>query len=195
VSRARCSRWHCPPRANPMSWLAGTPCRFPNPLSASRAGPRKTRTFVTSRPSRLHPLRRPEAPSTDRSHQPRPKLAPETRPSGPPLMPRLGRRGSASDMRSHPASPCARPKPRAGFHRSGWATCRLPTSAAVRPPGTPAIRPNPAARCDGKPSRDQWHLLLRGVPAELPQARGRSGFSALSTLPTPTARRRGFTPT
>ena len=65
----------------------------------------------------------------------------------------------------------------------------------MRSPSTPAICPNPAARCDGEPPRDKWLRLLRGSPTELPQARGRSGFSALSTLPTTTARRREFTPT
>jgi hypothetical protein len=45
------------------------------------------------------------------------------------------------------------PKPEPAFAGVPRATCRLPTSAAVRPPSTPAIRPNHVARCGGEPPR------------------------------------------
>jgi len=156
VSRTACSQGHCPPRTRPVSWLAGTPCRSRAPFPASRARLPEARTFVTRRPPRLHTRRRPEAPSADKSQWPRIGLAPATRPLGPPLVPRLGRRCPASDMRSRPASPNARPRARAGFHRSAWATCRLSTSTAVCPPSTPKSCRNPTSRCDGKPPRSRW---------------------------------------
>jgi hypothetical protein len=59
--------------------------------------------------------------------------------------PDLAAESPASDMLSRPAPPSARPKPLAGFHRSAWATCRLPTSATERPPNTPTNCPNPVA--------------------------------------------------
>jgi hypothetical protein len=82
------------------------------------------------------------------------------------------RRGPASDTLSRPASPNARPKPRAGFHRSVWATCRLPTSAAEHPPSTPPICPNLATSCDGEPSRDKWQRPLRSTTNRVASGQG-----------------------
>lgn len=65
-------------------------------------------------------------------------------------------------MRSRPASPNARLKPRAGSHRSAWATCRLPTSATECSPNTLSNRPDLDAYCSGKPPRDQVASPLAG---------------------------------
>jgi hypothetical protein len=115
--------------------------------------------------------------------------------TGPPLVPRFGHRGPASDMLSRSASLGARPEPLAGFHRSALATCRLPTSATERPPSTPTNRPNLVARCSGEPLRDRVVCPLRGVD---PPSFLRSGVApalACSTPTTTTACRSGFTPT
>lgn len=111
--------------------------------------------YCPCRPPRPHTFRRPEVPSAGRSHSPCPRLAPETRLPGRHWYPDFAAMGPASDLLSRPAPPNARPKPLAGFHRSAWATSRLPTSAAECPPSTPPSRPNPVADCSGKPLREQ----------------------------------------
>lgn len=134
-------------------------------------------TRFPCRLSRPHTFHEPEAPSTGRSHRPLSSLALGARLPGRHWYPNFAVKGPASDTLSHPASPSARLKPLAGFHRSAWATCRLPTSAAECSPSTPPSCPNStrwpqrrtAARVDG-------FTPCGTRPTELLQARGRSGF-------------------
>jgi hypothetical protein len=80
-------------------------------------------------------------------------------------------------MLSRSAPPSARPKPLAGFHRSAWATCRLPTSATERSPNTPASCPSPARMLQRRTAaRADGAAPCEASPTELPQARGRFGF-------------------
>lgn len=127
--------------------------------------------------------------------QPAPHLRTRRNLPGRHWYPGFATEGPASDTLSRPVKPFARPNDLPAIHRSRRATCRPSTSATERSTSTPNNDPNPTARCDGKPPRDRWPAPLRDGPAELPQARDRSGFSALSIPPTTTARRRGFTPT
>lgn len=163
----------------------GIPSSFPKCLA-----------YSSCRLPRPHTICRPEAPSAGRSHLPRPKLAPETRLPGRHWYPDFAAMGPASDLLSRPAPPSARPKLLAGFHRSAWATSRLPTSATECSPSTPAICPNPAAGCSGKPLRGQVTVPLAGLYQPSCFRPGVSlAFWALSTPTTTTARRSGFTPT
>lgn len=74
--------------------------------------------LLPCRPPRLHTIHRPEAPSAGRSHRLCSALALGTRLPGRHWYPDFAAMGPASDMLSRPASPNARLKSRAGFHRS-----------------------------------------------------------------------------
>jgi hypothetical protein len=120
---------------------------------------------------------RTKAPSTGRSHRPLPSLALGARLPGRHWYPDFAAKGPASDMLSRPASPNARLKPLAGFHRSAWATCRLPTSAAECPPSTPPSCPNSARVSQRRTATRVDDSAPCGArPTELPQVRGRSGL-------------------
>jgi hypothetical protein len=101
----------------------------------------------------------------------------------------------ASDMRSHPASLSARPKPLAGSRRSAWATCRPPTSAAECSPSTPTGCPGLDHHGSGEPLPDQVVGPLAGSSSRVASGQGSFGHFATSTPTTTTARRSGFTPT
>jgi len=128
--------------------------------------------LLPCRPPRPHTIHRPEAPSAGRSHWFRSSLTLGARPPGRHWYPGFAAKGPASGMRSRPASPSARLKSRAGFRRSTWATCRLPTSTArvprthLRAAQTPTLVAA-ANRC--APGGD---TPCGAPPTELFQARG-----------------------
>jgi hypothetical protein len=195
VSRARSPCRRCRPNTGPVSQLAGTSCRSLAPHSASRARHQRARAAATCRPPRRDTLDRLEAPSTDRSRWPLPALARRARPADRHRYSDVSVGSPASDMRSRPASPNARPKPLAGSHRSAWATCRLPTSAAECSPSTPTGCPGLGHHGSGEPLPDQVARPLAGSSSRVASGQGSSGHFAASTPTTTTARRSGFTPT
>jgi hypothetical protein len=97
------------PRSSPMVRLADAPCRCPCSCPASRALPREPG------PDPPHPnqevrLRKPEAPSTSKSHRRCPGLRPNHDRKGRHWYPGFAAKGPASDMRSRPYPGSARPK-------------------------------------------------------------------------------------
>jgi len=99
-------------------------------------GPEKARTPIRRKPSNS---RHPEA--QDIFHQQVPLVGPaacaSSLPSGPPLIPRFGRRSPASDMYSHTVW-YARPACLPAIRQGPRATCRSSISTVGRPTSTPS---------------------------------------------------------
>jgi hypothetical protein len=177
VSRARSPCRRCRPNTGPVSQLAGTSCRSLALPSASRVRHQRARAASTCRPPRRDTPCRLEAPSTDRSREPPPALTHRASPADRHRCSDVSVASPASDMRSRPAPPSARPKPLAGSRRSVWATCRLPTSAAECSPSTPTGCPGLGHDDSGEPLPTKWRDPLRDPPAGFPQVRGLLGIS------------------
>jgi hypothetical protein len=142
-TRARRADSQAPPVAlSFLPWHPRFSSKGPGPLSRAV---HQDRTRVAG------PRRLPPAGPIDRA----PRLRSEHSFPGRHWYPGFAANSPASDMLSRSAPPSARPKPLAGFHRSAWATCRLPTSATERSPNTPTNCPNPVACCSGEPLREQ----------------------------------------
>jgi len=143
----------CRPASNPMVRLADAPCRYPQPSPASRAHPREPGP-ASPHPNQRVRLFEPEAPSTGKSHRPRPSSRPNDDRMGRHWYPGFAASGPASDMRSRPNPRGARSCCLPTIRRGTGATCRLPASAMDCHPSTPTCRPiSGVARGKPRPAR------------------------------------------
>jgi hypothetical protein len=160
-----------------VAWLTGAPVTPKSLPRHPELGSRVPDSLLLCRPSRPHAFHESSAPSAGRSHRPLPSLALGARLPGRHWYPGFAAKGPASDMLLRSASPNARHKHWAGFHRSAWATCRPPTSAAECSSSTPPSCPNSSRDSQRQAAARLDDSAPCGArPTELLQARGRSDF-------------------
>lgn len=168
-----------------------------HPLSPPEPPPASRRRFEGQDPlsnaQPRAPIHEPRAPSTNESHFSRPGFRLSTL-RGPPPVPRLGRRGLASNMLSRPLPRSARPGGRRLFTETIRATCCPSASATECPASTPATTPIPnepvaSHRPTGRPPP------LREMTDRASSGQGSLAPSSTSTPAMATARLGGFTPT
>jgi len=172
-----CGRCH--PNPARATRIAGAPCRT-RLLPRHPEIVRKCQDLLPRAPPRAR-FRKPEAPSTNRSHR-RVRLSSASDRMGrhwyPGLMPR-----TQLPTRFHAPPRDARPTCLPAIRRGRRATCRLSASATDSPPSTPSDRPTSSAVVANHLSLDD-DFPFGPPPTELPQARGHLAcFTAL----TPTA--------